>query len=131
MLPAYRESLHARYPPVCETCLPQVEEEIRRKEQMARVQALGGWLTKGKERQRRVSSEASREKLASDTLFWWKARGCLWALCMVLAVGGDVSGMWALTPFIFYTLANWKQVLWVMRHSRISPSYILSFLYLL
>lgn len=55
MLPAYRESLHLRYPPVCDSCLPQVEAEIRKKEQMARVKALGGWLSKGKERKRRVS----------------------------------------------------------------------------
>jgi len=42
------KSLHVRYPPVCDSCLPLVEDELRQKEQMARVKALGGSLKKGK-----------------------------------------------------------------------------------
>ncbi|KAI6095514.1 hypothetical protein EDD16DRAFT_1720788 [Pisolithus croceorrhizus] len=50
-LPAYRESLHIRYPQVCAQCSPAVEDEIKRKDQMARTQALAGFLkdTKGKD----------------------------------------------------------------------------------
>ncbi|KAF8913017.1 hypothetical protein CPB84DRAFT_1841443 [Gymnopilus junonius] len=75
LLPAYRDSLHVRYPPVCESCLPQVEEEIRKKDQMARVKALGGYLSKGKDRRRRVSGGLDTEpdkSTTSETLLWWK-----------------------------------------------------------
>ncbi|KAJ4485951.1 Ima1 N-terminal domain-containing protein [Lentinula aciculospora] len=84
MLPQYRESLHARYPPVCESCLPAVEEEIRRKDVMARTQALGGWLkeTKGKVRQRRVSATLQERETVFKELFAWRVRGCLWAVTM-------------------------------------------------
>ena len=93
MLPEYRESLHVRYPPVCEICLPAVEEEIRLKDQMARTKALGGWLkqSKGKEKQRTFSKSAQREKLGVS-LFVWKARGCLWALSLLIAVVGNSTG---------------------------------------
>lgn len=85
MLPAYQESLDARYPPICETCMPLVEDEIHRKDHMARVQALGGWLSKGKER--------NPVKAADDrTLFWWRLRGCLWALSAAFSIVGNISG---------------------------------------
>ncbi|CAA7258632.1 unnamed protein product [Cyclocybe aegerita] len=109
MLPAYRESLHARYPPVCDACLPQVEEEIRQKEQMARAKALGGWLSKGKERKRRVSSgpDMEREKvLAPETVFWWKVRGALWVLCLVVSVVGSGSAAYGRHPFVRLTFLH-------------------------
>ncbi|KAF8167742.1 Ima1 N-terminal domain-containing protein [Crassisporium funariophilum] len=100
MLPAYRESLYLRYPPVCESCLPQVEEEIRNKEQMARVKALGGWLSKGKERQRRVSGpDIEREKATVAPMFWWKIRGCLWALSFVVSITTSLAGLYDYSPF--------------------------------
>ena len=95
MLPTYRESLHVRYPPVCDSCLPLVEDEIRQKEQMARVKALGGSLTKGKERQRRrkaSGSEIEKEKSTADTMFWWKVRGYLWALSFVVSIICSAAG---------------------------------------
>ena len=69
-----------RYPPVCETCLPAVEDEIRKKDAMARTQALGGWLkeTKGKARQRRVSATLQEREKVSRELFAWRIRGLLW-----------------------------------------------------
>lgn len=95
MLPAYRESLHVRYPPVCETCLPLAEDEIRRKEHMARVHALGGWLSKGKERQRQVSNETQTEAKTFDhTLFWWRVRGCFWAISYLISIIGNLAGKW-------------------------------------
>ena len=94
MLPAYRESLHVRYPPVCDQCLPQVEEQIRQKEHMARTQALGGWLSKGKDRQRRVSGPDAQKKepVPSEMFFWWKIRGCLWALSFIISTTASLSG---------------------------------------
>ena len=93
MLPAYRESLHVRYPPVCDSCLPLVEDEIRQKEQMARVKALGGSLKKGKERRRKASGpEIEKEKSTADTMFWWKVRGYLWALSFVVSTTCSAAG---------------------------------------
>ena len=93
MLPAYRESLHTRYPPVCEKCLPQVEEEIHRKEQMARAKALGGWLSKGKERRRRVSGPiVEKERIAPKAVYSWRVRGCLFAASYLFSMGGSLGG---------------------------------------
>lgn len=101
MLPAYRESLHVRYPPVCDQCLPQVEEEIRQKEHMARTKALGGWLSKGKDRQRRVSGPEThkRETVPSEIFFWWIVRGCLWALSFSISLIGSFSAAHGFYPF--------------------------------
>lgn len=87
-LPEYRESLHVRYPPVCANCMPAVEEEIRKKDHMARIKALGGWLndSRGKEKQRQVSgSSREREKLQTH-LFLWRLRGFLWFMTLAVAV---------------------------------------------
>lgn len=94
MLPAYRESLDTRYPPICESCMPLIEDEIHRKDQMARVQALGGWLSIGKERQRRASSEVKNPVKAGNdrTLFWWKVRGCLWVISTTFSLVWNISG---------------------------------------
>ncbi|KAF8973558.1 Ima1 N-terminal domain-containing protein [Flammula alnicola] len=107
MLPAYRESLHVRYPPVCESCLPQVEEEIRRKEQMARAKALGGWLSKGKERRRRVSGpDAEKEKLASKAIYWWKIRGCLFVASFAVSIAASLSAVYGYHPFSRFTFLH-------------------------
>ncbi|KAI0068293.1 hypothetical protein BV25DRAFT_557601 [Artomyces pyxidatus] len=91
---AYKASVDARYPQVCADCAPLVEAEIRKKDRMARANALGGWLkdSKGKDSRRRVSaSKFDRHKLDRE-LRWWRVRGALWAgsLCCVLA--GEVAG---------------------------------------
>ncbi|KAF9015539.1 Ima1 N-terminal domain-containing protein [Cyathus striatus] len=106
MLPEYRESLQQRYPPVCDNCLPAVEEEIRKKDQMARAKALGGWLqqSKGKERQRRVSgTNTDREKITMEMKLW-RARGILWLMSLGLSVVGSISaaiGSHVLRPLAF------------------------------
>lgn len=93
MLPRYRESLHTRYPPVCESCLPAVEEEIRKKDAMARAHALGGWLkeTKGKVRQRRVSATLQERENIPKELFAWRVRGCLWAATLGSFLAGYIA----------------------------------------
>lgn len=96
MLPQYRESLHLRYPPVCDECLPAVEDEIQRKDQMARRKALGGWLneSKGKEKQRRVSEiYVEKESLGLATeIIAWRIRGTLWVLTLALTAFGNLTG---------------------------------------
>ncbi|KAJ7786145.1 Ima1 N-terminal domain-containing protein [Mycena metata] len=78
----YRAALHLRYPPVCDACRPGVEEEIRRKDAMARTQALGGWLnqTKGKARQRQASLTIQETDKLGMEMLAWRIRGCLWAM---------------------------------------------------
>ena len=94
-LPDYRNSLHTRYPPVCDECLPAVEEEIRLKDHMARTKALGGWLkqSKGKEKERKVSKSGKRRENLGVQLAAWKVRGCLWAITLLLIVAGNATGM--------------------------------------
>ncbi|CAK5280471.1 unnamed protein product [Mycena citricolor] len=74
----YRESLYRRYPQVCESCRPAMEEEVNRKNNMARSKALGGLLkqTKGKTKQRQVSLTA-QDNVTNELLFW-RVRGGLW-----------------------------------------------------
>lgn len=87
-LPAYRESLHVRYPPVCAQCSPAVEDEIKRKDQMARTQALAGFLkdTKGKDRQRRVSATGKERENLEPQLAIWRLRGALWWTTLLCAM---------------------------------------------
>lgn len=94
MLPQYTESLHQRYPQVCDSCLPLVEDEIRRKDDMARSQALGGWLkqTKGKAKQRRVSATLQEREALSQALIIWRIRGCLWGITLLLFIVGYAAG---------------------------------------
>ena len=93
-LPAYRDSLHVRYPPVCANCLPAVEDEIEQKDQMARTKALGGWLkeTKGKERQRLVSRSGKRCERLGCQLAVWRVRGALWSTTLLCVVAAHAAG---------------------------------------
>ncbi|KAH9984635.1 Ima1 N-terminal domain-containing protein [Russula compacta] len=92
--PSYKASIYARYPPVCEKCAPLVEEEIRKKDIMARSNALGSWLneSKKKDTRRQVSlSNMDRHKLYRE-LRWWSARGVLWVATLLVAVFADMAG---------------------------------------
>jgi hypothetical protein len=93
-LPEYRESLHVRYPPVCENCLPLVEEELRKKNEMARTKALGGWLqeSRGKDRQRKVSGFEKASEKAGMEIIAWRLRGGLWVASLVAAISGNLAG---------------------------------------
>ncbi|KAJ7706350.1 Ima1 N-terminal domain-containing protein [Mycena rosella] len=99
-LDEYRESLHLRYPPVCEQCAPAVEEEIRRKDAMARTQALGGWLnqTKGKARQRQTSVTIQETDKLGEMLVW-RVRGCLWATTLITSICGSACVVLGYRPF--------------------------------
>ncbi|EJF66801.1 hypothetical protein DICSQDRAFT_95566 [Dichomitus squalens LYAD-421 SS1] len=93
LLPEYQRSIEVRYPPVCTNCMPTVEEEIRKKDQMARVRALGSALrnTKGTDNRRRTSAtRKERDKLERE-LRLWRIRGCLWAASAACAIAGYAS----------------------------------------
>jgi hypothetical protein len=91
---AYKASIYARYPPVCDRCAPLVEEEIRKKDDMARSNALGSWLNESKKtdtRRQVFLSNMDRHKLDRE-LRWWTARGVLWAATLLGSVSVDVAG---------------------------------------
>ena len=93
---AYKASIYARYPPVCEKCAPLVEEEIRKKDVVARSNALGSWLNESKKEdtRRQVSlSNLVRHKLYRE-LRWWTVRGVLWAATLLVAIYADVTGVY-------------------------------------
>ncbi|KAH9982344.1 Ima1 N-terminal domain-containing protein [Lactifluus volemus] len=92
---AYKDSIYARYPPVCDTCAPLVEEEIRKKDVMARSNALGSWLNESKKKDTRRQvclSNMDRHKLNRE-LRWWTARGVLWATTLLGSISVDVAGV--------------------------------------
>ncbi|RDB29665.1 Integral inner nuclear membrane protein ima1 [Hypsizygus marmoreus] len=101
MLPEYRESLQLRYPPVCDSCLPAVEDEIQKKDHMARTLALGGWLneSKGKERQRRISDVHREKEKVSTEIIAWRIRGVLWALSLCAAILGNAIAALGYQPW--------------------------------
>jgi hypothetical protein len=83
-----------RYPPVCDSCLPAVEDEIRRKDTMARTKALGGWLqeSKGKEKQRRISETHKETEMMGAEMIAWRARGVLWIISLSIVFLGNFGG---------------------------------------
>jgi hypothetical protein len=95
-LPAYKASLEVRYPLVCRTCLPAVQERIKQKEHFARSQAFGGWLETNRSGQRPALNRASpttnnREK--PWEIWLWRAQGALYVL----------NTAWTITSY----LARW------------------------
>ncbi|KAF9462097.1 Ima1 N-terminal domain-containing protein [Collybia nuda] len=121
-LPEYKDSLQARYPPVCESCFPAVEDEIRRKDTMARTKALGGWLkeSKGKEKQRRVSETYKELDKVGAEIMAWRARGVLWLVSLSItfvsnlgaALGARplyrLSFMLSISPFMVLLSLFWS-----------------------
>ncbi|KDQ14437.1 hypothetical protein BOTBODRAFT_32568 [Botryobasidium botryosum FD-172 SS1] len=99
--PAYKLSIEERYPPVCSTCQPTVDEEIRQSEYQARANVLGGWLKQTRAtKSPKVSTSAERlGAWAKGELWLWRLRGLLWFTSFI--------GWWILycrdiqTPFPF------------------------------
>ncbi|KAG8965521.1 hypothetical protein FRC03_000431 [Tulasnella sp. 419] len=92
-LPAYKASLDLRYPPLCPNCRPLVEEEIERKDHMAKTTALGGFLKQSRMKaQQRVRRRASQQLEQSQRRFYnrwtlnirqltvWRIQTVLWCL---------------------------------------------------
>jgi hypothetical protein len=74
--------LSMRATPVCEKCTPGplVEDEVRKKDFVARSNALGSSLNESKKKDTRRQeslSKTHRHKLYRE-LRWWTARGVLW-----------------------------------------------------
>ncbi|KDQ63445.1 hypothetical protein JAAARDRAFT_120821 [Jaapia argillacea MUCL 33604] len=93
MLPEYKESLYRRYPPVCASCAPAVEDAIKSKDHMARTSALGGWLkeSKGKGKQRQTSVVPDEGEKVKRELTFWRVRGGLWVFSLATVMICDTS----------------------------------------
>jgi len=90
-LPEYRRSVEMRYPPVCTDCAPAVEEEIRKRDNMARTSALGGFLRASNPVASRVTrTQRDKDKLERE-IAMWKVRGALWGSCLLLTVGVHIA----------------------------------------
>ncbi|KAI0932064.1 hypothetical protein AcW1_000708 [Taiwanofungus camphoratus] len=88
MLPEYRRSIEERYPPVCSDCAPAVEEEIRKRDDMARTRALGGFLQESTNPRRQVAPAWRDKDLLEREIAVWKVQGCLWFTCLLCAFAG-------------------------------------------
>jgi hypothetical protein len=67
-----------------------VDEELRKKEHMARTTALGGWL----KRSQHVGAQRSLEQhRGGNEVLMWKVRGVLWFITSVIFVSVDGSGV--------------------------------------
>lgn len=93
-LPAYQSSLETRYPPICPDCLPAVEEEIKRRDNMARTSALGGFLkaSKGKGKERQVLVTQGQKEALERQLLMWKLRGALWIVSVTVVMTAYGAG---------------------------------------
>lgn len=91
----YKRTLEARYPPLCAACAILVEEEIRRKNSMARLNVLGRGLVNSKrtDRKRQVSASVDDRVQLNRELLWWKVRGVMFWCTLASAVAVDWIGM--------------------------------------
>jgi hypothetical protein len=66
---------------------------LRKKNEMARTKALGGWLleSKSKGRQRRMAEARKEVEKLSVELIIWRLRGGMWILSVVSAILGNAA----------------------------------------
>jgi hypothetical protein len=90
----YKASIEARYPQVCANCAPLVEEEIRRKDSMARSNALGKFLnnTKSTDKRRLATVSLKDRKKMEWELRWWTLRGVLFCVTLGSSLFVDITG---------------------------------------
>ncbi|KIY45770.1 hypothetical protein FISHEDRAFT_66817 [Fistulina hepatica ATCC 64428] len=124
MLPEYQKSLERRYPPVCSNCQLIVDEQIKKSDQMARSQALGGWLKRSKSKATgTISSDASDIPASSHRpgrdIIAWRLRGLLWFVTLALSLWINHAGAFGSRPFnpmmvpgTFYPIFIFVSLLW-------------------
>ncbi|KAH7334377.1 Ima1 N-terminal domain-containing protein [Rhizoctonia solani] len=100
--PAYKESLYARYPPVCANCQPAVDEQIREKDSMAKSAALGGWLQASARRGKSPGAGFGEKSPGAGIgqVAIWNIRGALWLAMTTWWLFIDIQGglTYPLTP---------------------------------
>ena len=97
-LPSYKQSLNVRYPPICVDCAPAVEEDIERKNYMARTTALGGWLKQTRKSAKENAKRAEERKESSWLLnqfvpmLRWRLQGLCWVTTTLVSLGVNLAG---------------------------------------
>lgn len=95
LLPEYKASLESRYPIVCSSCAPSVEQIIAERDYRAQTQALGWRLRASKKA--RMKAEAKQREIRGSwkwrVMGWlWKLRGGLWWLTHAAGIGASTAG---------------------------------------
>ncbi|CCM05198.1 uncharacterized protein FIBRA_07407 [Fibroporia radiculosa] len=106
LLPEYKRSIEARYPPICADCAPAVEEEIRKRDHMAQTRALGAFLRESNPTRRNTTQTQYEKDRLSREIVLWRIRGVLWMASLFGTLGAHsavASGYWT-TPIPGY----WK-----------------------
>ncbi|WVQ70709.1 hypothetical protein IAR50_000231 [Cryptococcus sp. DSM 104548] len=94
-LPAYVQSLHSRYPPVCPNCQPGVDVILQKADQKAQMEAWGSALNRGRRQGGGdIDADTGVENGAWDVgkgdVLIWTVRGLLWQLGLVQSWGQGV-----------------------------------------
>lgn len=83
-LPAYKDSLDARYPLVCPHCEGRIEEIIKERNWKAKARTVGGWLKNSARLAKdSVTSDITGENSYIDArpqLWLWRVKGTCWKL---------------------------------------------------
>jgi hypothetical protein len=117
-LPAYKRSLEARYPLMCEKCEPIVEEVIRRGDYRAKTAALNGFLKKSSPRKDLTIGDVSVDDVGGQ---WGSVDLGSMSKGLerrVASIGGSRKEL-----IVVYLLWHLKRIFWI--------NSLLSFFYLL
>lgn len=108
MYPQYKQSIETRYPPVCADCAPAVEEEIRKRDSMARTQALGGFLRASKDTYHQASLRKHERERLEHRITFWRLRGVLWTGCLIFTF---ITYVTSVSPFFVSILCQKLDIL--------------------
>lgn len=91
-LPNYLAGLHSRYPPVCRSCQPAVDEALHKSDMRAQTEAWGSALSRGQ-----TSSEGrSFSRITWIEVLVWRIRGLLFCIDATMSLGSAASSEFAL-----------------------------------
>ncbi|WRT70630.1 uncharacterized protein IL334_007628 [Kwoniella shivajii] len=79
-LPNYLTKLHSRYPPVCRSCQPAVDEILKKSDHRAQVEAWGSALNRGFRTSDTHADSSKRDMntVGKGDIITWSLRGALW-----------------------------------------------------
>lgn len=79
-LPAYRTSLDARYPLVCEDCQERVETLLRDRDWRAKARTVGGWLKRSAALGSGINADGKEQPVLhrQRNVALWRIKGTLW-----------------------------------------------------
>ncbi|KAL1762324.1 Ima1 N-terminal domain-containing protein [Schizophyllum commune] len=100
-LPDYQAYAERKFPPLCASCAPAVEELIRQKEQMARSHALSVWAkeSKGKQRVQKTVRPTSAQKGLNKQLALWRLRGMLYGATTLAFIAANTWAAMGYAPY--------------------------------